>query len=395
MNKLPIAAGLMLPLALPLHAADAANGPYRFADDWPTHYVFADGTDLGLSLKYQYDVDRFPGDGDRFEDAQTNRRKEFGFYLKKKDVYDLVAGYDFQARAWVDTYLQLHGRGLLGRDVGTLRLGFSKTPVGLEGNTSTGATTFLEAALPTQAVYANRRIGVDWTLARPHYLTQVGYYRGGDLNGDNDGRMVALRAAWVPIDTEDRVLHLGLAASREWPEGSTDGRGVHTPPGVRLRARPEAAFAPRLVDSGTLAFADSIDRRGVEALWIDGPWSVQGEWLAATVERSGEPDYRIHGYYAFASWMLTGESRPYAAGNVKDPKPSHPFGAVELALRYSQLDLDDAPVLGGREHDWTAGINWYVNRYLKLQANYVRARSSRPGEQVRANVLELRAQVQF
>lgn len=391
MRKLSILTGLaLLPPTLPLHAAAGGD-----ANPWPTHHVFADGTDLGISLRYQYDVDRFPGSGDRFDDAHTARRKEFGFYLKRKDAYDLVASYNSQAHTWGDTYLQLHGTGLLGRDVGTLRLGFSKTPVGLEGATSSGATTFLETALPTQAIYPNRRIGADWTLVRPHHLAQVGYYRGGDLNGDSDGRMVALRVAWIPVNADGHVLHLGTAASREWPQGSADGRGVYTPPGARLRARPEAAFAPNLVDSGTLAVTRAIDRRGIEALWIAGPWSVQGEWLAATVRRAEAPDYHAHGYYAFASWMLTGESRSYAAGNVKDGRPAHPFGALELAVRYSRLDLDDRSVPGGSQHDWTAGINWYVNRSLKLQGNYVRARSRRAGTEVRANVLEMRAQVQL
>jgi len=40
-------------------AADAPRNDYDWRTNWPTHYVFADGTDLGLSVKYQYDLDRF------------------------------------------------------------------------------------------------------------------------------------------------------------------------------------------------------------------------------------------------------------------------------------------------------------------------------------------------
>lgn len=390
-----VAAALVTPLAI--HAADRANGPYDFATDWPTHYVFGDGTDLGLSLKYQYDVDRFGDDGGRFEDAQTNRRKELGFFIKKKGVYDATVLYDFQSRIWQDTYLRVQSKGVLGHDVGALRFGFTKTPVGFEGNTSTGATTFLESALPTQAVYASRRIGIDWALERPHYVLNVGYYSGGDLNGDNDGHMLAARAAWVPLNSPGHVLHLGLSASRESPAGSTDGRDIHTPPRARLSARAEVSLlSTRVLDSGTLPFTDAIDRRGVEALWIDGPWSVQGEYLAATVTSSrGQPDYRGSGYYAFVSWVATGESRPYSGGNVGNIKPKGRYGALEFALRYSELDLDDRGVLGGRERNWTFGANWYLNNYLKLQANYVHVQSDRRGLRVDPTVFELRAQVQF
>ena len=58
-------------------------------EDWPTHYTFSDGTDLGLTMVYRYDVndfsdDRKPDGSRAFEDSSTNRRKELGLTLKKK-----------------------------------------------------------------------------------------------------------------------------------------------------------------------------------------------------------------------------------------------------------------------------------------------------------------------
>ena len=120
-----------------------------------------------------------------------------------------------------------------------------------------------------------------------------------------------------------------------------------------------------------------------------------GEYLDARVHPDGAPSYRGHGWYAFGSWVLTGESRGYSGGNVGDVKPKGPYGAVELALRYSELDLDDAPVAGGTESNWTFGANWYINRYLKLQGNYVHARSDRRGLAVDPNIVEVRAQIAF
>lgn len=394
-NLLPPA--LMLVLAFPLTAQAADAPPYSFASHWPTHHLFADGTDLGIALKYQYDVDRFSHDAGRLADAQTNRRKELGAYVKKKGVYDATAVYDFQARSWLDVFARVQTRALFGTDAGALRAGFSKTPVGFEGNTGTGSTTFLETALPTQAIYAGRRIGVDWALVRPAWLVNAGYYWGGDLQGDSDGHMAALRAAWTPRNAPGDVLHLGVSASRENPDGRIDSRGLRAPPAARLRARPEAGLtAVRLVDSGSLAPVDHIDRKGLEALWIGGPWSLQGEYLDARVKRAdGRPSYRGKGWYAFASWVVTGESRGYSSGNVGDVTPKGTFGAVELAVRYSELDLDDAPVFGGTECDWTVGANWYLNRYLKLQGNVVHARSNRRGLAVDPNVIELRAQIAF
>ena len=188
-----------------------------------------------------------------------------------------------------------------------------------------------------------------------------------------------------------------MTASRETRDATTDGRGVVNPPSARFRSTPEAGLTTTyLVDSGTLKDADRIDRQGLEGLWIRGPWSVQGEYLRADTHfDDGKPAYRADGYYAFASWVLTGESRPYSDGNVGNVVPSRAWGALELAARYSSVDLDNGSVLGGREHDWTLGLNWYLGKHLKFQANYIRAFSDRAGLALDPRIAELRAQIAF
>ena len=85
MNRLSIlpAALVVAMLAAPAFAYDA--------NDWPTHYTFSDGTDIGLLGMHRYDLvdfsnDTLPDGSSRFEDSHTNRRKELGLTLKKKGV---------------------------------------------------------------------------------------------------------------------------------------------------------------------------------------------------------------------------------------------------------------------------------------------------------------------
>jgi phosphate-selective porin OprO/OprP len=145
-----------------------------------------------------------------------------------------------------------------------------------------------------------------------------------------------------------------------------------------------------------LSKADRVDRSGLEALWITGPWSVQGELLRADVSRfGGNPDFQASGGYVFGSWVLTGESRPYSGGNVGNIKPKGKWGAWELLLRYSELDLNDGPVRGGKEHDWTLGANWYLTQHFKFQANYIQATSDKGNLSLDPRIFELRAQIQF
>lgn len=102
----------------------------------------------------------------------------------------------------------------------------------------------------------------------------------------------------------------------------------------------------------------------------------------------------FHGWYLEGTWILTGETKPYTAqainnevGGFGNPVPSRPFslggdswGAWELAARYSDTNLNYNPtqlastsqlagITGGDERIITLGINWYMNRNVKLQVN--------------------------
>lgn len=372
-------------------------------DQWPTHRVFADGTDVGLTGSFAYDLNDFSGDrgygtpATTLHDDDAVRRRELALFVKKKDVYDFTVGMDFYNDSWLDVALRVETRALFGADVGRVRVGYFKTPVGLEANTAARATSLMETASATQAVYEGRRTGVEWSIARPDYGVSAAYFFGQDLHGDNPGTTAAGRAYWLPVHGEGRTLHLGVSASVENPHGSTDGRDIHHGPDSRFRARPEAGLTDvRLVDSGKLGPTDRIVRSGLEGLWIDGPWSLQGEYLRGTSNRAdGLRDYTAQGGYLTGSWVVTGESRPYSNGNVGNVKPAHGYGAVELLARYGDLDLDDAGLAGGRQRDLTFGANWYLTSHFKFQANYVHVLDEKRSAYSASDAVELRGQVQF
>ncbi|MNV78863.1 Phosphate-selective porin O and P [compost metagenome] len=50
---------------------------------------------------------------------------------------------------------------------------------------------------------------------------------------------------------------------------------------------------------------------------------------------------------------------------------------------------------GGKQKDWTLGLNWYIGQHFKLQANYVLVDSERRGVELDPNITELRMQVYF
>jgi len=396
MKYLSILALALLAVHAGAHAGDAGAR----AGAWPPKIAFADGTELALGGNFAHDANRFSGDGydgAPLEDDDGWRRRELGLSLKRKGVYDFGATFDFEAKTWNDVVLRVEGKALFGHDIGKLRVGQMKLPLGFEGNTATRSVVFMENSLPTQAFYQGRRSGIDWAFERDRYIVNAGYFFESDLQGDNKGDTVAARVAWTPSKQDGQVLHLGVSAAQERPDSEVDGLGMTVHPSARWRAKPEASLtAVRLVDSGTLTRVDRIERGGLEALWIQGPWSLQGEYLRQkTTRESGLPSYAADGAYAFGSWLVTGESRPYGAGNVGNPRPKGRYGALELLARYSRIDLDSDGIAGGRQHDWTLGANWYFTGHLKFQLNYVRAKATRGALSTDPSVLQLRAQLHF
>lgn len=354
--------------------------------DWPTSYQ-VDDYEFGIKGTLQYDLNQFSDDrlangSNAFEDANTWRRQTVELYALKKGVFDLHASYDFQGNSWQDTFVGLT------TGVGRFRLGEFKTPVGWEdGSTSSSATTFLETSLPEQAVYEGRRLGAEWSYAGlSRWLFQVSAFGRHDLNEAASGNTMAARVAFNPLLQDREVIHLGLSASRELRDDRT----------ARERARPEVSLTDiRLVDSGNLVGVDRIDRAGLEAAWLKDSWLVQSEYLVFNAHRNTGANYKTDGYYVSGSWLLTGESRGYRNSAFTNPKPTHAWGALELALRYSTLNLNDGDVRGGDQHDWTLGVNWYIDSRFKLQANYIRTFSDRRGLNLDPKILALRAQLAF
>jgi phosphate-selective porin len=125
-------------------------------------------------------------------------------------------------------------------------------------------------------------------------------------------------------------------------------------------------------------------RTGLEARWRPGRVSLQSEYIRLTDERRGQSvddgdlsPLLAHGWYVSATYALT--------------RKRHRFGMLEVGGRYETLSFgstgsNGAPstsvradvVLGNTHRATTAGVNWHINRWVKVQANAVRETIERP-----------------
>ncbi len=275
-----------------------------------------------------------------------------------------------------------------------------KVPFSLEAVGSAKYMTFMERGLPF-AFLTSRQLGGmistnsdNWTAALAFFGDSV-----TSQNASDEGYGSSARITYAPLFQGDRSLHFGISSSYRVPPSNGTSPFNET---VRFRSKPESNIisdglgdaslitvggqtfgrsSGRLVDTGNIpGDVNYYALFGGEFAGVYGPFSLQGEYIRANVNRETDGDLGFDGYYAYVSWFLTGESRNYKAdkGIFDILAPKSPFsiktggfGAWELAARFSNLDLNDGTVNGGEIYDVTAGLNWYPNSYVRLMANYV------------------------
>jgi phosphate-selective porin OprO and OprP len=111
--------------------------------------------------------------------------------------------------------------------------------------------------------------------------------------------------------------------------------------------------------------------------------------VSTDVKRDENTNGQLDAFYIQGSWYLTVENRRYSKrkGVIARSKPNQNFrwnkkwsegrgtGALQLAVRYAELDLNDqsAGITGGEQKSLTLGLNWELNPVSRVMYNYVHA----------------------
>ncbi len=143
-----------------------------------------------------------------------------------------------------------------------------------------------------------------------------------------------------------------------------------------MRSRPEANPAPRFIDTGEFQTAYS-NHIGGEVYYSSGPWMFGSEVYAHMFISTSAVDPVFLGGEVVASYMITGESRPYhtATGILGFvPVQRSVFkggpGAWEVLFRAPTLDLNGGTIQGGKFWRITPMVNWYLSKDVRFELAY-------------------------
>ncbi|MCA9260381.1 MAG: ATPase, partial [Planctomycetales bacterium] len=277
-----------------------------------------------------------------------------------------------------------------------------KRPYGLDHLNSSRYNVFIERPFVVEAFNQDaRRFGVcsygisddlawNWRYGvyNQRLIQDEGNYVSDHFQAQIAGRLA--NTIWYDESSDGRG-YAHWAVSGTWadtdPNALADNFADSGASEARFRTRPEARTDARWLDTRIIPGADDYGLMGLESVVNVGALQVVGEYQNVWLNRQAGTDLRFQGAYAYLSYFLTGEHIPWERedGTLGRVKPFENFwlvdtccdgvrsgwGAWQVALRWSWLDLVDDDIRGGVGHSVTAGLNWHWTPYSRMQFNYI------------------------
>lgn len=274
-----------------------------------------------------------------------------------------------------------------------LRAGKYKGPVGLERLVADTDVKFFERALPTNLV-PNRDVGVQ-IYGEP--WGGVITYAGGIFNGVADG-------ASADLDSDNHREFEGRLFSRPFLKsklGPLAGLGVgvagtsgretgtldSTLAGVFKTSAQQIFFHYYPGQTFATVVANGEHWRiSPQANYYWGPLGAWGEYVLSSQELKrgalAQGTIENRAWQVAGTYLLTGEKAAYGAVTPASDfdRRRRQWGAIEVVGRFSELRIDraafprfaDPQTSASGAKAWALGLNWYLNRNVKLVFNYER-----------------------
>jgi phosphate-selective porin len=383
--------------AAPVQPAPRAQAGFRW-EDHPT-LVFGDDTRIAFRARVSFVNRQSDAPLPETEDETLDiARKRIG----AEGVIAGLLGFQIERELqsddpWRDVYVNYQQF-----DAVQVQAGKFKLPFSLDENTGSTNLDFAYRSLAATHLAPGRDRGV---MVHGRAANRIVRYEAGLFEHDGQNarprnpervagdRTMALRVGVQPFRTSDTIMD-DLLVSAALTRGDLNGL-VEGIPGIRARTPLGLEFFD--VD---VWIKGRRERRGYELRWRPGPVSVKAEYIRVTDERLEQSvedtdlsPFLAKGWYVSGTVALTGEQKADGLDAPRRPIGRGGIGAVELAVRLEEITFgsvatgDDAStsprsevILGNADRVTTFGVNWYLNRWIKVQFNTIREKITDPAQ---------------
>lgn len=372
----------------PLHAQEENQPKFKIQ---PTGRILFDGA------LYFPDGDNF-SDGVAMPDIRMGAKVTYGNWYAKIDV-----GYGMGKLGFKDVYMQYSFN-----KSNLLRLGYFVHQFGLNASTSSSMKPAMEAPVPDNFFAATgRNLGLMYLLNRPSVFLGVSAIIAGTnmTTTANETGKVSVgglnRLVYRPFHGDGGfVAQAGISlwyqTALHTREQAEDGKYYAGPGFFNFNCT-----FPTRVNKTPMLGAEIDGARGVfklspELVVAKDRIALEGQYYYMRVTRTASrPAYTAQGGYALLRGLLIGKGYGYSFGDagLATPAPK----SLELVLGYNYTDATDrgCGILGGRASDYSATLNYYINKYMIARLRYSYTDVSASDVQRNRHVSILQARVQF
>ena len=271
------------------------------------------------------------------------------------------------------------------------RLGNFKEDFSMERTTSSRYLQFIERPMVTQALAPSRHLGFQASYLRNHFRATLGvffqtiagseeaeYVKDNNKDfGRSQGYSFTSKVGWMPY-TKDRTMGFYIGGKASYRTPKTD-EATNDFGGMRFSTRNSTSInRKKYLDTNVIPNVNHKWLYGLEGAAYYRGLKLQTEWIGTHVTGK-DLNYNFGGSYIQLGYLLFGGQQHFnvAEGEFTSPGRGKKWGDVELNLRYDYLDLNDNGVWGGSGQNYTAGLNFYINKFFKFAINYQHSNNDR------------------
>ena len=262
-----------------------------------------------------------------------------------------------------------------------VKAGFFQEGFSMEMLNSYKDLLFMERTVSVSALAPGHHVGVQAIYQPNEFMFTGGIHfqrvmNSGDKSisdenyrkGISEGYSLTGRAVWMHLNEQKSYgIHLGAALSYRTPKTDVTGTDGHQ---LHYSASEAGTHRLTFMDTGTITDVNHEFLSGVEAAMYWHRWRVQGEYIYNVISRGSLSDANLQGGYLQAAYLLGGTHKIDRSRGAFTQPVVGKKGALEFAARYDYADFNSHDICGGRSRQYTVGMNYYINNYLKVMLNY-------------------------
>lgn len=296
---------------------------------------------LGVKMKY----------------GKWDAKVDVGFAYNKVGLKDIFIGYTFDEK-------------------NSLKIGSFIHQFGLQSATSSSMKPTMEEPISNAIFNDSRQLGVQYEYNGPKFLATASYHMEPSattviLRPDQftkEGYGFRSRLVYRPFHDPGKMAQVGISGAFATPQRHGD---PDTHDAFEFRANYPSRIQQIPALEANVENARNLFKLSPELLLSYDRFAMETQYFWVNVNRkSGLKAFTGQGTYVTLRGLIIGSTYSYdmMGGGIATPAPR----TLELVLDYNYTQLTDASVgiFGGRLNDFSATLNYQINKYMIARLHY-------------------------